>query len=192
MSYDRSHQRGATIIMRILLVSSLLLTIQSMYACHKGGPDQTVSNFYGVYLKLHSFGVPDEAEQAQYSPYISTELSELLKRADKAEQEHEAATKGEEPPLLEGDLFTSLFEGAGSYSVTSCEINEASAFCTVEFKYLNPGDKSEVKWNDRVYLVKSSRGWAVDDIEYLGEWQFMHKGRLKDLLKEVIQEGNSN
>ena len=192
MSYDRSHERGATIIMRILLVSSLLLTIQSMYACHKGGPDQTVNNFYGVYLELHSFGVPDEGERARYSPYISNDLSEMLKRADEAEQKHEAATKGEEPPLIEGDLFTSLFEGAGSYGVTSCESSEASAVCTVEFNYINPGDKSEVKWKDKVYLVKTSRGWAVDDIEYLGEWQFMHKGRLKNLLKDVIQEGSSN
>ena len=179
-------------LMRLLLISSLLLISQSLYACHKGGPDQTVNNFYGVYLKIHSFGVPNEGELAQYSPYISPELSDLLKKAGEAEQKHEAATKGEEPPLVEGDLFTYLFEGAGSYSITSCESNHASVFCTVEFKYINPGDKSEVKWKDKVYLVKTGRGWAVDDIEYLGEWQFMHKGRLKGLLKEVIQEGNSN
>ncbi|MGB7291208.1 MAG: DUF3828 domain-containing protein [Thermodesulfobacteriota bacterium] len=178
--------------MRLLLISSLLLMTQSLYACHKGGPDQTVNKFYGVYLKLHSFGIPNEGQQAQYSPYISTELAELLMRADETEQEHEAATKGEEPPLVEGDLFTSLFEGASSYAITSCESNDASAFCVVEFKYLNPGDKSDVKWKDKVYLVKGNRGWAVDDIEYLGDWQFMHKGRLKDLLKEVIEEGNSN
>jgi hypothetical protein len=192
MSYDRSHQRGTTIIMRILLVSSLLLTIQAMYACHKGGPDQTVNKFYSVYLKLHSFAVPDEGELAQYSPYLSPELAELLKRADESEQKHQTATKGEEPPLVEGDLFTSLFEGASSYTIASCESRDEHGFCIVEFKYLNPGDKSEVKWKDKVYLVKSSRGWGVDDIEYLGEWQFMHKGRLKNLLKDVIQEGSSN
>lgn len=178
--------------MKLLLISSLLIITQSLYACHEGGPDQTVNKFYGVYLKLHSFGVPNEGELAQYSPYISNDLSELLKKADEAERKHEAATKGEEPPLVEGDLFTSLFEGAGSYSVTSCESSDASTFCTVEFKYIDPGDKSEVKWKDKVYLVKGNTGWAVDDIEYLGDWQFMHKGRLKNLLKVVIEEGNSN
>lgn len=175
--------------MRVLLISSLLLITQSLYACHKAGPDQTVNKFYGVYLKLHSFGIPTEQERAQYSPYLSPELSELLKRAKEAEQEHEASTKGEEPPLVEGDIFTSLFEGANSYSIASCESKDASGLCVVDFKYLNPGDKSDFKWKDKVYLVRRNGSWAVDDIEYLGDWQFMHKGRLKDLLKEVIEYG---
>ena len=178
--------------MKLLLISSLLILTQSLYACREGGPDQTVNKFYSIYLKLHSFGIPNEQEQAQYSPHISPELSEVLKRANEAEKKHEAATKGEEPPMVEGDLFTSLFEGASSFTIASCENDDVTAFCIVEFKYLNPGDKSEVKWKDKVYLVKSNRGWAVDDIEYLGDWQFMHKGRLKNLLKEVIEEGNSN
>jgi hypothetical protein len=178
--------------MRLLLISSLLLLTQSLHACHEGGPDQTVNKFYSVYLKLHSFGIPNEQEQVQYSPYISPELSELLKTANEAEQKHQAATKGEEPPMVEGDLFTSLFEGASSYTVASCESSDEHGFCIVEFKYLNPGDKSEVKWKDKVYLVKSNRGWVIDDIEYLGDWQFMHKGRLKSLLKEVIEEGKIN
>ena len=178
--------------MRVLLCSTILLLTCSLYSCSKGGPEQTVNKFYGVYLKLNSFGVPNEREQAQYSPYISPELSELLKRANEVEQKHQAVTKGEEPPLVEGDLFTSLFEGANSYTVTSCESKEGNGSCLVEFKYINPGDKSVFKWKDKVYLVKVNRGWILDDIEYLGDWQFMHKGRLKDLLKVVIEEGNRN
>jgi hypothetical protein len=163
-----------------------------LYSCSKGGPEQTVNKFYGVYLKLHSFGIPNEKEQAQYSPYISPELSALLKTANGAEQKHEAVTKGEEPPLVEGDLFTSLFEGASSFKVISCDSKEGSGSCLVESNYINPGDRSEFKWKDKVYVVNINRGWVVDDIEYLGDWQFMHKGRLKDLLKEVIEDGNSN
>ena len=178
--------------MRLLLISSILLTTQYLYSCHEAGPEQTVIKFYSIYLKLHSFGIPNEQEQAEYSPYLSPDLADLLKRANEAEQKHQAATKGEEPPIVEGDLFTSLFEGASSYTIASCESKDKSGFCAVEFKYLNPGDKSELKWKDKVYLVKSNRGWVIDDIEYLGDWQFMHKGRLTNLLKEVIQEGSSN
>jgi hypothetical protein len=82
----------------------------------------------------------------------------LLKRADEAEQKHEVATKGEEPPLDEGDLFASRFEGANSYSADSCESNDASTFCVFEFKYLNPGDESEFKWKDKAYLIRRNRG----------------------------------
>ncbi len=178
--------------MRLFLISSFLLITQSFYACQKTGPDKTVNKFYDVYLKLHSFGIPNESERAHYSPHLSPELSELLQRADEAEQKHEALTKGEEPPLVEGDLFTSLFEGASSFKIDSCESDDATAFCIVQFKYSNPGDKSEVEWKDKAYLVKSTSGWTVDDIEYLGDWQFMHKGRLKNLLNEVIREGNGN
>jgi hypothetical protein len=31
---------------------------------------------------------------------------------------------------------------------------------------------------------------VVDDIEFGGDWQFMHKGRLKALLRKVILDGN--
>ena len=29
----------------------------------------------------------------------------------------------------------------------------------------------------------------VEDIEYGGDWQFMHKGRLRELLRRVIRDG---
>ncbi|HEX9665123.1 MAG TPA: DUF3828 domain-containing protein [Thermodesulfobacteriota bacterium] len=178
--------------MRVLSFSTVLLISCCFYACSKEEPEQTVNKFYRVYLRINSHGIPTEQEQALYSPYISPELSELLKRANEAEQKYKTATKGEVPPLVESDLFTSLFEGASSFKTISCDSKEGSGSCLVEFKYFNPGDSSEFKWKDRVYLVKINRGWVVDDIEYLGDWQFMHKGRLKDLLKEVIEDGNSN
>jgi hypothetical protein len=43
-----------------------------------------------------------------------------------------------------------------------------------------------------VFLVKGASGWAIDDIEYMGDWQFMHKGRLRDLLAQVIKDGAAN
>jgi hypothetical protein len=31
----------------------------------------------------------------------------------------------------------------------------------------------------------------VDDIEFLGTWEFMHKGKLKDLLSKVADEAEN-
>ena len=90
--------------------------------------------------------------------------------------------------MVEGDLFTSLFEGASAFTVLSCDSRTGS--CLVELSYLDPESKAPTTWQDKVYLVKDSPGWLVDDIEFLGNWQFMHKGRLKELLKQVIEEGS--
>ena len=59
----------------------------------------------------------------------------------------------------------------------------------VELISIDPTDKSFFRWQDKVYLVKSPQGWVVDDIEFLGDWPFMHKGRLQALLKKVIERG---
>ena len=91
--------------------------------------------------------------------------------------------------MVEGDLFTSSFEGATSYKVLSCDAKTSS--CMVELNYVEAGSKP-FTWKDRIYLVKDSQGWLVDDLEFLGDWQFMHKGKLQDLLKDVVKEGSSN
>jgi hypothetical protein len=152
--------------------------------------EETVNSFYNVYLAVHPSGVPSGKELQQFNPYISSSLAKLLQEADQAEQKYNKTTKGEVPPLFEGDLFTSLFEGATSYKVLSCDANTSS--CIVKFNYSERKKGSPpVIWKDKVYLVKDSRGWLVDDIEFLGNWEFMHKGRLQGLLKDVIKEGGS-
>jgi len=47
-----------------------------------------------------------------------------------------------------------------------------------------------MSWQDRVYVIREPRGRMIDDVEYLGDWQFMHKGRLKTLLQDVIAESD--
>jgi hypothetical protein len=59
----------------------------------------------------------------------------------------------------------------------------------MEFTLIDPRVKSSFRWQDKVYLVKGPHGWVVDDIEFLGDWAFMHKGRLQARLKGVIERG---
>ena len=93
--------------------------------------------------------------------------------------------------MIEGDLFTSLFEGATAFRLISCEVRKDEASCTIEFTSINPTDHSLFKWNDKVHLVLESRRWLIDDVEYLGNWEFMHKGRLKTVLRQAIKDSKT-
>jgi hypothetical protein len=153
---------------------------------------RVVRSFYKLYFTVRPSGVPSEKEQQKFKPYLSAVLAKVLKEADQAEQQYRKKTRGEVPPLLDGDLFTSLFEGATEFKVLSCDTKTSS--CLVEFSYVESrkGASPTTSWKDKVYLVKDPQGWMVDDIEFLGDWRFMHKGRLQDLLKQVIKEGNDS
>ncbi len=177
--------------MRLIALLSLLLIADPLAADDNRDIEKAVSAFYKIYLKVQPSGVPHEKEQKKFRPHISASLGKLLEEAGEVEQKYYRATKGEVPPLVEGDLFTSLFEGAAAFKVLSCAGKTAAGSCLVQFIYVDPGDKSSFKWKDRVFLIKESRGWLVDDIEFLGDWQFMHKGRLKNILRKVIDEGKN-
>jgi hypothetical protein len=151
---------------------------------------KVVNAFYDTYLAVKPSGVPSGKEQRKFKPFLSDSLAKLLNEATRAEEKYHWATKGEVPPIVEGDIFTSLFEGATAFEVLSCDA--ATGSCLVEFSYVDAAKGPPAKWKDKIYFVGNTSGWLINDIEYLGEWQFMHKGRLQDLLKEVVKEGNEN
>jgi hypothetical protein len=145
----------------------------------------TASGFYDVYKTIHpSDGVPSATNRARYAPFLSATLIRLLSDADAAEIRFAKANKGS-PPLIEGDLFTSLFEGATSVAVGTCDGDDKSGHCAIMLEYVPTGEKP-VRWNDTLYLVHGETGWRVDDIGYGGTWEFGNKGRLSETLKEVI------
>jgi hypothetical protein len=121
------------------------------------------------------------------TPLISPALKTLLDDAAKVEGEHTKATNNEEPPYLQGDIFTSMFEGANEFKVGTCKMTATGGECSVAFTY-DPKGKP-VKWNDTVVLVADKTGVRVDDIVYGGTWDFGNKGKLSDTLKGVIAEG---
>jgi hypothetical protein len=152
--------------------------------------NQVVSGFYAAYSTFHpSDGIPDAAARAKYEPFISPALDALLRQSDAAEMKFHAAHK-DSPPLLEGDLFTSNFEGATSYRLSTCSGGGTSARCAVLLTYdpggaSNPGGKP-ITWTDAVDLVATPAGWRVDDIAYGGNWDFGNKGKLTETLRAAI------
>jgi hypothetical protein len=154
-------------------------------------PEDIVSRFYATYWKLDmAGGVPDTKAQGVLAPYLSDGLIAALGKADKAEIRYAARTKNEVPPLIEGDLFTSLFEGASALDGVQCTTEAKGARCKAQLRYDDPSSKDAVRWSDEVELTATAQGWRIDDIAYGGDWEFMHKGRLREVLAQTVKDAD--
>ena len=166
---------------------ALALATAPAHADDASGMSAAANGFYGVYRTFHpSDGVPGDSDRAKYEPFISPGLDALLKQAGEAEARFAKANK-DSPPLIEGDLFSSLFEGATAVSVGSCTADRAARTgkCVANLVYTDPRSKP-TNWNDTLLLVRTPDGWKVDDIVYGGNWAFGNKGKLSETLKQAI------
>lgn len=176
---------------------ALALLLSGASAAAPSDADQAraaASGFYNVYATFHpSDGIPDASARAKYEPFISAALDKLLKDGEAAEQHFANVTKHMSPPLIEGDLFTSNFEGATAWHVQVCTVTGASAHCPVALGYRGgaPEDPKPLNWTDTVTLVRAAGGWRVDDIVYGASWAFANKGRLTQVLQSTIRDGNA-
>jgi hypothetical protein len=155
-------------------------------------PADGAKAFYRVYGSFRlSDGIPDAKTRARYAPTISPSLERLLAQADDAGTKFANAHK-DSPPLIEGDLMTSNFEGATSFEVGDCATKGRLATCKVDLVY-DPGARGgkPVRWTDRLVLVATDQGWRVDDIVYGATWAFGNKGRLSETLRRATADAGS-
>lgn len=165
-----------------------LLAITSASA-QAASPAKQAQAFYDLYLKTRPLGVPDAALVRRFRPLLSAQLTAALGKAEAAEAAHVKATNNAEPPLFEGDLFTSLYEGASSYSIEGCTVEGAHAYCDVALSYTEVPGAKPTTWTDRLVLVKRLDGWAVGDIVFGGSWDFGQHGTLRSTLAAIIKAG---
>ncbi len=151
-------------------------------------PQSGAQDFYAAYLSSPAGGVPYGRQRARLRPYLSDRLNMLLDLAGRAEERHARRTRGREPPLMEGDIFTSLFEGASRFEVMRCRVTDARSICRVSLVYNEPRSEP-AHWQDQTMLVRERGRWVVDDVLYGGDWKFGNKGRLSVNLREVIDSG---
>jgi len=149
-----------------------------------GGPESVVDQFYAAWFESRPDGLPDATAMQRLAPFLSPRLRDLFVRAEEAQSEFMEHQPDEKPPLIEGNLFTSLFEGPQDYRVAGMEERDGSARVLVEFNYSDPGNpEQKVQWQDAVILVRDGATWRIDDIEYLGDWDFKPGVRLSEVLQ---------
>lgn len=180
---------------RLRAAACSLLAALALGGCHDLGGEQqrqaeAVGTFYTIHLKSSGQGLPAPDELRQYQPLLSRALFTLLTQAEAAESRHQAIAGNQAPPLIEGDLFTSLYEGASSFTVESCESgdqrDDPRASCQVAFNYRKDG--AAETWSDKILLVREDGKWRIDDIEFVGNDQSSHREYLTDTLADAIKE----
>ena len=175
--------------MRHLAFALVFLATPALAA---GDPATAVNDFYGVYSAQHAQGggIPDATVRLRFQPVLSPRLNKQLADAASAQARLTAKVKNAVPPVLEGDIFSSLFEGAGAWKVGDCQTTAKTARCSVALNYTPPataGSKAKpANWNDTVVLVNTPQGWKVDDVIYDAGFAFGNTGKLSDMLAMVI------
>ena len=173
----------------------LLLQISLALPALAAGADDpavAVNAFYAVYKDQHAQGgIPDATGRLRYTPVLSPRLNKQLADASAAQGRLTAKVKNAVPPMLEGDIFSSLFEGASSWKVGTCQVNAQAARCPVALSYVPPPAQNAkvpkpANWTDTVLLVHTPQGWKVDDVAYDAGFQFGNTGRLSEMLQMVV------
>ena len=148
--------------------------------------DAAAAAFYRVYGSFRpSSGVPDAGGRARLAPVLSARLNGLLAAAAEADLRLHARLAAA-PPLLEGDLFSSHFEGATSWSLAPCGGEPVRCVATMTFVPHSQGAKP-VTWKDTLYLVRDGGGWRVDDVGYDAALAWGNSGRLGQMLAAAIR-----
>jgi hypothetical protein len=171
---------------RTLALSVFLLAGREAFAADEA-KDAAV-NFYRSYAKLRAgglTGIPNEAQLAQLAPLITPELRDLFGVALREQKRCEDKFPDDKPPWIEGDIFSSSFEGFTSYKAAASRPRGQGRQVTVSFVYAE--GKTRVKWTDALVLKNEGGRWLVDDLIHRAHFAFSSGfgSNLKSSLKSI-------
>jgi hypothetical protein len=180
------------ILFAILLLIAPVFFFVVAPALGAADPAAAVTEFYAVYKDQHAQGgIPDATGRLRYTPVLSPRLNKQLADAAAAQARLTAKVRNAVPPMLEGDIFSSLFEGATTWKVGACQGDAKTARCPVALTYAPPPAPNAkapkpANWNDTLLLANTPQGWKVDDVIYDAGFAFGNTGRLSGMLQMVV------
>jgi len=146
-------------------------------------PEAAVVDFLTMHQRLGNSGLPDAGSMNAYNAFLCPSLADALRDARVRQEQFKASHPGEKPPLVEGDLFSSLFEGPDSYSAAETKVEEGTR-ASVKMDLRHGEGSVATSWQDTVLLDMDDGIWCIRDVEYGGTWPFANRGRLSETLKQ--------
>lgn len=137
-------------------------------------------------------GLPSTTQMERLAPLMTAELGAIIEFA-RVEQDRQMRTHPDEKPdWIEGDLFSSLFEGVSKWTIREA-VSPKGADATVSLRltYSEAGQDA-VEWTDTLVLKNRSGKWLVDDIRMGGDWDFHSGETLRGRLPGGAKEGDDH
>jgi hypothetical protein len=175
-------------ITKLLLTIFVLLHTFHTHAANR--PDDAVKQFYDWRLKTQFTGVPEEATLKKAKRFLSPELVCLLDRARVYRNSFAKKFPTDKPPFIEGDLFTSMFEGANRYVLEKVRTKDGKATAQMHFYHDQTPKVDKKGWCDTVLLKEKNQHWYITDIQYRGKFEFGNSGSLRKNLRDELSKDN--
>ncbi len=142
------------------------------------------ADFYEMHARFAGRGLPDPAAMNAYDAFLCPSLSSALGAARAKQAAFIAAHPGDKPPLVEGDLFSSLFEGSDNAQALDAVADGDGARVTVALAHgVGPG---ATRWHDDLVVHRDDGIWCVADVAYGGTWPLANKGTLTASLESAF------
>ena len=120
-------------------------------------PEQAVQDFLTSYQSIRVSGLPGAAASRKLGAFLSAGLQAAMTKARAEQARCVKAHPDDKGPWIEGDMFSSNFEGFSTFRVGPAD----GARITVKFEY-----EGIPSWTDQVELVKQGNRWLIDDVLY--------------------------
>ncbi|WP_160292060.1 DUF3828 domain-containing protein [Pedobacter lusitanus] len=157
---------------KILLAVAAIVILSGCNNSKSKSAAKTVDAFYKNYT-----GPFEAADKTLLSAELTALINKAIVLENESAAELKAANSTDKPAMIEGDIFTSLYESYTSYKVGRVKTDGNQATVRVEFTNNREGN---IVWTDEVNLVKENEVWKIDNVRY------RMKNAPNDNLKEIL------
>jgi hypothetical protein len=133
--------------------------------------DAAALRFLAAYQKLRAAGLtglPDHGMLRKLAPHLTPGMKRSLEAAMREQRRCRGKFPEDRPPWIEGDLFSSNFEGFTSFRIE----DGAHAGGDVPVAYEFVAGKDRVEWRDVLSLKRVGGRWRLDNVTYRAPFQF--------------------
>ena len=144
-----------------LTITLFLLSIFILSGCgvsKEKEVNKTIDSFFDSYQSNFR-----KADPTFITKNLSDKINQSIVKEKTSANQLKAIASSDKPLMIEGDIFTNLYEGYTQYKIVNTTVEEQKAYVTILFTNKN---YDNISWIDTVFLIKEKLVWKIDNVFY--------------------------